>query len=103
MAKSFSQFICQQCGYQSPSFLGKCPECGEWNSLVETEVSDENLIRRSGGENLKFEEKLNEEFPTDQKYSYEQRGAQTMKTYSQEYTQEYSEGTKILIDFYQNW
>ena len=56
--KQHSTFICQQCGYQSPSFLGKCPECGEWNSLVETEVSDENLIRRSGGENLKFEEKL---------------------------------------------
>lgn len=36
--------------------MGKCPECGEWNSLVETEVSDENLIRRSGGSNLKLEE-----------------------------------------------
>lgn len=31
-----SMFICQQCGYKSPSFLGKCPECGAWNSLVET-------------------------------------------------------------------
>lgn len=31
-----SQFICQQCGYKSPSFLGKCPNCGEWNTLVET-------------------------------------------------------------------
>lgn len=28
-------YICQQCGYQSPKWLGKCPECGEWNSLVE--------------------------------------------------------------------
>lgn len=34
--KSKSSFICQQCGYKSPSFLGKCPECGAWNSLVET-------------------------------------------------------------------
>jgi len=34
--KSHSQFICQQCGYKSPSFLGKCPNCGTWNSLVET-------------------------------------------------------------------
>ena len=40
MSKSFSQYVCQQCGYQSPSFLGKCPECGEWNSLVETSVSN---------------------------------------------------------------
>src|SRR3989344_2650268 len=35
-----SEYVCQQCGYQSPSFLGKCPECGEWNSLVETSVSN---------------------------------------------------------------
>jgi len=34
--KSHSQFICQQCGYKSPSFLGKCPSCDSWNSLVET-------------------------------------------------------------------
>ncbi len=39
--KQHSTFICQQCGYQSSSFLGKCPECGEWNSLVETSVSAE--------------------------------------------------------------
>src|SRR3989338_7542053 len=34
--KSRSSFVCQQCGYKSPSFLGKCPECGSWNSMVET-------------------------------------------------------------------
>jgi DNA repair protein RadA/Sms len=28
-------FVCQQCGAQQPRYLGKCPECGEWNSLVE--------------------------------------------------------------------
>ena len=28
-------FSCAQCGSQSPKWLGKCPECGEWNSLVE--------------------------------------------------------------------
>lgn len=41
MPKSYSEFICQQCGYKSASFLGKCPQCGEWNSLVETSVSTE--------------------------------------------------------------
>ncbi len=35
MARSSSVFICQQCGYQSPTFMGKCPECGNWNTLVE--------------------------------------------------------------------
>jgi len=28
-------FTCQQCGYQSPKWLGKCPECTQWNSLIE--------------------------------------------------------------------
>ena len=36
LMKSKSIFLCQQCGYQSPSWMGKCPECGAWNSLVET-------------------------------------------------------------------
>ncbi len=35
MAKILSNFVCQQCGYVSPSYLGKCPNCGEWNTLVE--------------------------------------------------------------------
>lgn len=39
MAKAGSVFICQQCGYQSPSYLGKCPNCDSWASLVETLVA----------------------------------------------------------------
>lgn len=35
MARNSSIYVCQQCGYQSPQFLGRCPECGTWNSLVE--------------------------------------------------------------------
>src|SRR5438067_3538023 len=31
-------FLCQNCGYESRKWLGKCPECGEWNSLVEERV-----------------------------------------------------------------
>ena len=30
-----SLFVCQSCGHKSGKWLGKCPECGEWNSLVE--------------------------------------------------------------------
>lgn len=33
-----SQFVCQQCGYSQVGWAGKCPECGSWNSLVETVV-----------------------------------------------------------------
>jgi len=35
MAKA-SKYVCQQCGFESIGWLGKCPECGTWNSLVET-------------------------------------------------------------------
>ena len=35
MVKKETLFVCQSCGYQSGKWLGKCPECGEWNSLVE--------------------------------------------------------------------
>ncbi len=30
-----SVYVCQHCGYQSPKWLGRCPTCGEWHSLVE--------------------------------------------------------------------
>ncbi len=28
-------FLCQNCGHQTPKWMGKCPDCGEWNSLLE--------------------------------------------------------------------
>ena len=36
-------FVCQACGCQVPRWMGKCPECGQWDSLVEERLS------RSGG------------------------------------------------------
>lgn len=33
--KSHSRFVCQQCQYVSASYLGRCPQCGTWGSLVE--------------------------------------------------------------------
>src|ERR1700704_5586995 len=35
MKKPETTFVCQSCGHQSRKWLGKCPDCGEWNSLVE--------------------------------------------------------------------
>ncbi len=45
MKKSETIFTCQNCGHQSGKWLGKCPECGEWNSLVEERVQP---ARKSG-------------------------------------------------------
>ncbi|MDO8460878.1 MAG: DNA repair protein RadA [bacterium] len=33
-----TSFVCQECGYDTPEWLGKCPECGVWNSLKEIKV-----------------------------------------------------------------
>ncbi|RJP28153.1 MAG: DNA repair protein RadA [Candidatus Omnitrophota bacterium] len=33
-------FSCQNCGYQSPKWLGKCPDCNSWNSFAEENYSD---------------------------------------------------------------
>ena len=35
MAKSKSAYICSECGYESPKWYGKCPGCGEWNTMNE--------------------------------------------------------------------
>ena len=35
MPKRETTFVCQKCGYTSPKWLGKCPECGSWGSFVE--------------------------------------------------------------------
>lgn len=38
-AKEKSVFFCQECGYESAKWLGKCPGCGQWNTFVEEVVS----------------------------------------------------------------
>jgi DNA repair protein RadA/Sms len=45
MKKTETVFVCQHCGHQSTKWLGKCPECGEWNSLVE----ERQQASRKGG------------------------------------------------------
>ena len=42
MSKTSTTYICQQCNYQSPSYLGKCPNCDSWGSLVETVALSRN-------------------------------------------------------------
>ncbi len=39
MPKIKTVFGCQNCGYQAPKWLGKCPDCGSWNSFVEEQLS----------------------------------------------------------------
>jgi DNA repair protein RadA/Sms len=42
MAKAKTAFFCQECGYNSPKWLGKCPTCGEWNTFVQEVIEKED-------------------------------------------------------------
>ncbi len=35
MAKVRTKFVCNECGSESPKWMGKCPECGQWNTYIE--------------------------------------------------------------------
>lgn len=35
MAKKKATYVCQECGYQSPKYLGRCPNCSAWSSFIE--------------------------------------------------------------------
>ncbi|HSX08573.1 MAG TPA: DNA repair protein RadA [Candidatus Saccharimonadales bacterium] len=41
-------FVCQECGYDSPQWLGKCPECGNWNTMKEFRISNATAKTGSG-------------------------------------------------------
>jgi DNA repair protein RadA/Sms len=41
-------FVCQECGAQSPKWLGRCAECGAWNSLTEERVAEPAAAGRYG-------------------------------------------------------
>ena len=45
MAKARTHYVCQNCGYSSPRCLGRCPNCGKWNTLVE-EVEQGQLEKK---------------------------------------------------------
>ncbi|PIZ97833.1 MAG: DNA repair protein RadA, partial [Candidatus Levybacteria bacterium CG_4_10_14_0_2_um_filter_35_8] len=51
--KSQISFVCQECGYESAQWMGKCPECGEWNSLKEFKIQNSEF--RIKGEKAKFQ------------------------------------------------
>ena len=55
MAKAKTMYVCSECGYETPRWLGKCPDCGSWNTLVEQEIAprspiaEEKKLKRAPG------------------------------------------------------
>ncbi len=45
MAKTKTAFFCQQCGYETPKWTGKCPSCAAWNSFVEEVVQRDDKTK----------------------------------------------------------
>ena len=52
MPKARTLYICSACGYENPKWMGKCPECGEWNTMQEGRSAPETVAKpqkRIGG------------------------------------------------------
>ncbi len=54
-------YFCSNCGYESPKWMGRCPACGEWNTMVEEKVStkkskNKGLLSTEGARPVKLSE-----------------------------------------------
>lgn len=59
--KSTTVFVCNECGYDSSKWLGRCPACNAWNTFVEEKViSSSNSINKDKSKKKAEVIKLNE-------------------------------------------
>ncbi len=71
MAKEKTVYVCSNCGQDSPKWVGKCPSCGEWNTLVEELVQKssgtkdliDDLVHRDSGRKKTFPQLLQDIVP----------------------------------------
>ena len=61
MAKNKTVFVCNECGYESSKWLGKCPACNSWNSFFEQKVVEtkSNLLDKSDNKKMNVPQTLN--------------------------------------------
>jgi DNA repair protein RadA/Sms len=52
MARSSSIHVCSQCAHEEPRWHGRCPGCGEWNTMVEQDAATGAAATRAGGAGL---------------------------------------------------
>ena len=64
MAKLKTHFVCQECGRTAPKAMGRCPQCGAWDSmveeLIETNETSLNLAGQQGWGGLSLPQKLSD-------------------------------------------
>ena len=52
MPKTHTRFVCQQCGRVSAAYMGKCPQCGSFNSMVEEIVAEASTSAKTAPRGL---------------------------------------------------
>jgi len=55
VSRTQTKYVCQSCGYVSPRWVGKCPNCSEWNTFVEEASSPLKLSKKPAGAASKIE------------------------------------------------
>lgn len=78
MAKTKSVYVCQSCGNDSPKWIGKCPNCGEWNTYAEEIIAKETRqqVQLSGLEITKTKPVLISEIETAEEVRIDTRSAE---------------------------
>ncbi|MGO3751947.1 MAG: DNA repair protein RadA [Peptoniphilaceae bacterium] len=56
--KKKTEYKCKSCGYVSSGYFGKCPFCGEWNTLEEVNLSNSSKLNKKAGEKKSTSKKL---------------------------------------------
>ena len=50
--KTKTVWFCKECGNESPKWMGRCPACGEWNTMVEETVATGKKAAGAGGRSI---------------------------------------------------
>ena len=58
MAKVKTKWVCQSCGYESFSYLGKCPDCGNFATFCEESVQDTPQLKSNSAPSLVLNSEL---------------------------------------------
>src|SRR5579863_8776508 len=57
MSKTRTAFFCSNCGYESAKWLGKCPNCEQWNTFVEEVITKNNKLAETEWKKFSTEKK----------------------------------------------
>lgn len=68
MKEDSVQFVCSQCGHISSKWLGRCPECGSWNSFTEEKIESKKKVSK---ESLQCSSKALSDIPYETEFRFE--------------------------------